>query len=247
MKRTFIGLFFAAIALSAFAADEKTAGDIDAIKARFDKEAAPYFTSAEKNSTLTKLSGGTLLLQPYTLVPMLEGIMIFRGEVFKSSNPELVPADAMLEEMAGKVKAAEAEAKKTAGLVDDNEARIAQLEKDKKDNQEKMMKEKDKDQKSKYNPLIFQAADDIKKLKKESKDLEKAADVKKKEHADILKIYTNLKTMLDNYNANQKKLGGGWKKDDKAVTPGKTADGKPDVKPDLKKDGNLDPFNMPKQ
>ncbi|HBC88962.1 MAG TPA: hypothetical protein DCZ94_18625 [Lentisphaeria bacterium] len=238
MKAKIIGVVLFAVLISSFAADEekKPAGeqDLNAIKARADKEAAPYFSAGEKNTALMKAGGGAVSVSPLTLVPVLEGIIIFKGEVFKSANPELVEGDAMIEEVFKKAKAAEEEVNNSIKTIADSKAKIAELEKDMADSQAKMMKETDKEEKGKYNTVIFQSKKDASELKKEMKKLEKDVDKKKLAAADALKKANALKAVLDAYNANQKKLGGGSKK------------GAADPAPGVKKEGNFDPF-APKQ
>ncbi|HCE45715.1 MAG TPA: hypothetical protein DET40_19405 [Lentisphaeria bacterium] len=207
------------------------AADLNSIKQRFDKEAVPYFTG-DKATTLLKAGGGAQSVAAYTLVPMLEGIIIYKGAIFNGAKPELIKADAMIDDVTAKFRDAEGEVDKAMRSIEDSNSRIKGLENDMDDLELKIKKESDDKTRKRYTTMLFQNKNDASDLKKEIRKIDKDVDKKKKDALEIKNRLALLKTTLAAYIAKQRELGGGAKKEDREE----------DKKDDVKKDQLVDPF-----
>lgn len=186
--------------------------DMQALAKRFDADAKPFFT-VEKNTTFAKIGGGFTYLQENSLVPVLDGIMKVNGFFCNKATSELAEASRFIKPYEASV----AELDNFKKKIDDAKKNVDSLESDFKD-LEKRLKDlksspilaQNKDAKSSHTTQLSldlgKKRNELTDARRDLKKLEKDFEKKNKDIPDTLKKADAVKTALDTFLGNQKKL-----------------------------------------
>ncbi len=213
MNKKAISIFALALLFqaSSFSADVPAQPvDMKALALRFDAEAKPFFTG-EKKTTFTKVEGGWEYAQPYTLVPVLDGIMKVNNSFCNKSTTELLDADKMMGEAQKGYEAAAEELKNITQKLEDAKQAMQNLDADL-----KVLEKRYSDLKESKTPTttnmtqlsldIGKKRNELSSAKKDSKKFEKEIDKKKELAEQAKKKVAAMQATIDTFLANQKKI-----------------------------------------
>ncbi|HBC88961.1 MAG TPA: hypothetical protein DCZ94_18620 [Lentisphaeria bacterium] len=200
---------FQMLSFSADEANKAAAVDMKALALRFDTEAKPFLTG-DKKTTFTKIDGGFEYAQPYSIVPVLDGIMKVNNSFCNKATTELVDSDKAIADVEKLYETAAGDLKNAKEKCDDTRENIKSLESELQAMEIRYETLKNNTIKT---PNLQQMALDIGKrknvisdtkrdLKKFEKDLEKKRGIPEQ----AKKRVATLKSLIDAFKAGQKKL-----------------------------------------
>jgi hypothetical protein len=208
----FISLVFSSFhSLTAEDYDKAQPVDIQALTKRFDAEAKPFFT-VDKSTTFAKIDGGFTYLPEGSLVPVLDGIMKVNGFFCNKAMSKLVDSSKFVKTY----ESAFAELNALKKKIDDAKVKVDVLENDFtvldkklddiKHNRTLVKGEDSRSAKMQLNIALGKKRNELSDEKRDLKKLEKDFD-KKKEIPDTMKTKVDaVKTALNTFLENQKKL-----------------------------------------